>query len=201
MQEFQKSKERPYIHLVDGGVSDNLGMRAILEGLEELEASPAFRSEVGLQGLRRLVIIVVNSRSSPGTDWDKGERAPGVFGQLLQSSSVPIDRYSYESVELLKDMAHGWTVKRELLIARGRLAGQSEAAAAASVPNIDVFAIDVSFDSIDDPKERAYFLSLPTTFYLPPQDIDRLRSVAGQLLRQSGDYQKLLKQLSATPPR
>jgi NTE family protein len=124
-----------------------------------------------------------------------------VFGQLLQSSSVPIDRYSYESVELLKDMAHGWTVKRELLIARGRLAGQSEAAAAASVPNIDVFAIDVSFDSIDDPKERAYFLNLPTTFYLPPQDIDRLRSVAGQLLRQSGDYQKLLKQLSAAPPR
>ena len=63
MQEFQKGKERPYIHLVDGGVSDNLGMRAILEGIEELEASPAYRNGAGLQGLRRIVVIVVNSRS------------------------------------------------------------------------------------------------------------------------------------------
>lgn len=200
MQEFQKSKERPYIHLVDGGVSDNLGMRAILEGLEELEASPTFREVVGLQGVRRIVVIVVNSRSSPSTDWDKGEAAPGVFSQLLQSSSVPIDRYSYESVELLKDMVHGWAVKRELLIARGRLAGQSEAEARANVPDIEVFAIDVSFDAIIDPKERAYFMNLPTSFVLKPEAVDRLRAIAGELLRQSADYQRLLKDLSA-PPR
>ena len=48
MQEFQKSRGRPYIHLIDGGVSDNLGMRAILEGLEDLEASAAFRQASGL---------------------------------------------------------------------------------------------------------------------------------------------------------
>ena len=29
---------RPYIHLVDGGVSDNLGMRGVLDALEFLEA-------------------------------------------------------------------------------------------------------------------------------------------------------------------
>jgi NTE family protein len=199
MQEFQKSKERPYIHLVDGGVSDNLGMRAILEGLEEIEASPAFRAVLGMERVRRIVVIVVNSRSSPSTDWDKGEPAPGVFSQLLQSSSVPIDRYSYESVELLKDMVHGWTVKRELMIARARLAGQAEAQASASVPDIDVFAIDVSFDAIADPKERAYFMNQPTSFVLTPEAVDRLRAVAGVLLRQSADYQRLLKDLGAAP--
>jgi NTE family protein len=200
MQEFQKSKERPYIHLVDGGVSDNLGMRAILEGLEELEASPAFRAATGLRGLHRLVVIVVNSRSSPSTDWDKGESAPGVVSQLLQSSSVPIDRYSYESVELMKDMVHRWTVQRELQIARARLAGQSEVEAEANVPDIEAFAIDVSFDSIADPKERAYFMNQPTSFVLTPEAVDRLRAVAGELLRQSADYQRLLKELGA-PPR
>jgi hypothetical protein len=34
---------------------------------------------------------------------------------------------------------------------------------------------------------------------LPPQDVDRLRAVAGELLQQSGDYQRLLKELGATP--
>ena len=36
MQEFQNSKDRPYIHLVDGGVADNIGMRSVLEALEAL---------------------------------------------------------------------------------------------------------------------------------------------------------------------
>ena len=38
MQAFQNSQDRPDIHLVDGGVADNLGVRAVLEALEELIA-------------------------------------------------------------------------------------------------------------------------------------------------------------------
>ena len=67
------------------------------------------------------------------------------------------------------------------------------------MPDIDVFAIDVSFDAIADPKERAYFMNLPTSFVLTPEAVDRLRAVAGELLRQSADYQRLLKDLGAAP--
>ena len=41
MQAFQNSKDRPYIHLVDGGVADNIGVRGVLEAFEELQASTA----------------------------------------------------------------------------------------------------------------------------------------------------------------
>ena len=43
MQAFQNSKERPYIHLIDGGVADNIGMRGVLESIEgiRLERSAA----------------------------------------------------------------------------------------------------------------------------------------------------------------
>jgi NTE family protein len=34
LRAFQDSVRRPYIHLVDGGLADNLGMRAVLETLE-----------------------------------------------------------------------------------------------------------------------------------------------------------------------
>ena len=52
MQDFQNSKDRPYIHLVDGGVADNIGVRGVLEALEELAASAAFRDEVGFVVVR-----------------------------------------------------------------------------------------------------------------------------------------------------
>ena len=37
-------------------------------------------------------------------------------------------------------------------------------------------------------------MNLPTSFVLPPEDVDQLREVAGQLLRQSADYQSLVRE-------
>ena len=154
MQEFQNSKDRPYIHLVDGGVADNIGMRAVLETFEELAASAAFRGEVGFGVIRRIVLIVVNARSAPRTDWDRSESPPGTVAQLLQASGVPIDRYSFETVETMKDRQEIYAWRRELLIARARLAGATEAQAEASVPlpKLTLHVMDVSFDEIRRPE-------------------------------------------------
>ncbi len=55
--------------------------------------------------------------------------------------------------------------------------------------------IDVTFDSIPDPDERAIFMNMPTTFVLPDEDIDRLREIAGRLLRQSAEYEAVVQGL------
>ncbi len=200
MQSFQDSKDRPYIHLVDGGVSDNIGVRGVLEAIEELSASAAFRGEVGFGVIQRIVLLVVNARSSPRTDWDQRESPPGTIAQLLQASGVPIDRYSFETVEMMKDMAEIWKWRRELLVDRVRLAGATEAQAEAKVPKITLQVLDVSFDEIRDPKERDYFMNLPTSFVLPAEDVDRLREVAGRVLRQSTEYESIVRGLGGTPP-
>ena len=201
MQDFQNSKERPYIHLVDGGVSDNIGVRGVLEALEELAASAAFRGEVGFGVFRRIVLFVVNSHSSPRTDWDRSESPPGFVVQLLQSAGLPIDRYSFETIETMKDRAEIATWRRELLVAQARLAGVPEAEAEASVPKISLQVLDVSFDAIGDPQERASFMNLPTSFVLPAEDVDRLREVAGRLLRRSPEYESLVREFGGTPTK
>jgi len=201
MQDFQNSQERPYIHLVDGGVSDNIGVRGVMETLEELAASAAFRGQVGFGGIQRIVLMVVNARSSPSTDWDRIESPPGILGQLLQASSVPIDRYSFDTIETMKDQVAivGW--RRELAVAQARLAGMSAAEAEASVPKTTLDVVDISFDAIRDPKERAYFMNLPTSFVLPTEDIDKLRAVAGQLMRQSTEYETVVREFGGNPEK
>jgi NTE family protein len=198
MQHFQNSKDRPFIHVVDGGVSDNIGVRGVLEALEELGASAEFRGDVGFGGIKRIVLLVVNSRSSPNTDWDRRESPPGTIGQLLQASGVPIDRYSFETVETMKDRAEIWKWRRDLLVAHERLAGATEEEAEAKVPKVDLKVLDVSFDHISDLKERAYFMDLPTSFVLPAEDIDRLREIAGRLLNQSTDYKTIVSDLGGS---
>jgi len=199
MKDFQNSKDRPFIHLVDGGVSDNIGVRGVLEALEELSASAAFRGEVGFGVIQRIVLLVVNAHSSPSTDWDRRESPPGTINQLLQASGVPIERYSFDTVETMKDRAEISKWRRDLLVAQARLAGETEEAAEASVPKITLYVLDVSFDAISGPKERAYFMNLPTSFVLPAEDIDRLREVAGRLMRQSAEYETIVHELGGSP--
>jgi len=205
LQEFRNSKEHPYIHLVDGGLADNLGVRAILEAMEEFETNAAFREAFHLQltsGERhRVVLIVVNSLAVPKTNWDKSESPPGLASQLLKSSGVPMSRYTAESIDLMKDLVYRWQTERELKILQARLAGESEAQADALVPKIDVYGINIGFEQIADPMERNYFMSLPTSFVLKPEEVDRLRAIAARLLHQSEEYQRLLKALGAEPPK
>jgi len=192
MQDFQDNENRPYLHLVDGGVADNIGMRGVIEALEGLKDSKAYREQRGFGDLERIVLIVVNARSAPATDWDRKESPPGIVGQLLQSSSVPIDRYSFETIELIYDRAEIFKWQRELLIAQDRLAGATEAEAEVQVqsrmPQLSLHVINVSFDEISDPEERDYFMNLPTSFVLEPEAVDLLREMAGKLLRESNDY-------------
>ena len=98
----------------------------------------------------------------------------------------------------MKDIAEIWKWRRELMVAEKRLAGATEEEAEASVPQTTLEVVDVSFDAIRDPAERAYFMNLPTSFVLPEEDIDRLTEVAGQLMRQSADYELILKHMDGT---
>jgi NTE family protein len=117
----------------------------------------------------------------------------------LQASGVPIDRYSFETVEMMKDRAEIWKWRRDLLVTQARLAGKNEEEAEASVPKVTLQVLDVSFDAIADPEERAYFMDLPTSFVLPAEDVDRLREVAGRLLRRSPEYKSIVRELGGSP--
>jgi NTE family protein len=103
----------------------------------------------------------------------------------------------------MKDRVEIYSWKREIQILRARMAGASEAEAEASVPlpKVAFYALDVSIDDIQDPEERAYFMNLPTSFALKEESIDRLRDAAGRLLRESQEYQSLLRDPGGSPPQ
>jgi len=89
-------------------------------------------------------------------------RAPSWFATLQQATSVPIARYSFESVESMKDRQAILSVRRELQIARPAWrARPRRSRSRVSVPKLSLTTLDVSFDAILDPEERAYFMRLP----------------------------------------
>jgi len=204
--EFADGVNRPYIHVVDGGVSDNLGMRAVLDSLEIMEALHSVGLPTPLDRLRRIVVFVVNSLSSPKTGWDKSESPPGTISILLKAAGVPIDHYSYETTELLRDKQARWQSMRLIRKSPAFAADKDPAAAAATrTPDVTIYVIDVSFAALKDKAELDYLNELPTSFYLPDEAVDRLRAAAGKAIMASPDFQRLLKDVGArivaAPPR
>ena len=57
----------------------------MLEVFEQFEASPAFQREMRFSELRHIVVIAVNSRSAPATDWDRKPAPPSVVSQVIQA--------------------------------------------------------------------------------------------------------------------
>lgn len=114
---------------------------------------------------------------------------------LLKSSGVPIDRYSYEAVELLKDISARWENLRHLRELAGCADGKaSPVCAAIRVPQAKIYAVDVSFPALKDPAELDYLNRQPTSFVLPAEAVDRLRAAAGTIIAESPDFQRLLKE-------
>jgi NTE family protein len=122
---------------------------------------------------------------------------------LLKATGVPIDRYSYEAVELLKDIIARWKTFRQLRAA-GSFAGGGHPVLSqlGSVPDIDIFPIDVSFSALSDADERRFLNDLPTSFVLMPDQVDRLRAAAGRIIRESPDFKRLLVDIqgAVVPP-
>jgi NTE family protein len=83
--------------------------------------------------------FLVNSLSSPPTNWDQSETPPGTVDILLKSAGTPIDAYSFEAVELLRDTAHPWRTAR-LVRDSAALAANTDPAVAAALrlPNAEI---------------------------------------------------------------
>jgi len=195
---YADGASHPYIHLVDGGVADNVGMRGVLDALEFLEALNDAGQPTPLDHVRRIIVFIVNSLSSPPTNWDESETPPGTVDILLKATGVPIDHYSYEAVELLKDIAARWNKDRETRSLAGCSTNkESPVCAAIRVPQAEIYAIDVSFAALPDAKERDYLNQQPTSFVLPPEAVDRLRTAAGTIILASPEFQRLLRDVGA----
>lgn len=172
------STNRPYLHLVDGGVSDNLGLRPILDTITLLEGSPDLRRDLRVPKVKRLVVISANAYSSPEKDWDKSPAPPGALSSAAAAASLTLDRYSVETLELVRTEFSRW--QRTL----------------GAVSDVKFYPIMLNFSNFKDVAQRNFFLNLPTSFFLPATDVDRLREAGRGLLQDNPVFQDLLRDLA-----
>jgi NTE family protein len=198
LAESYLNPKRDYIHLLDGGVADNIGLRGPLEAIASNDSPWSLGNAINRGQIKKLVVIIVNARSDPDLNWDQSRQAPGVVDVLNTAAGTSIDNYSFETIDLLRQQfkAYG-NAESAYAGCRAILNSQCPAATMpfSAPPHAEYYRIDVAFDALSDARERRYFKNLPTSFELPSDAVDRLREVGGRLLRQSASFQKLVGSL------
>jgi NTE family protein len=179
-------EKRPYIHLLDGGLSDNMALRGIMEGAALLGGLEAILKNAGIRKVQKLVLFSVNAETSPDVTEYRSDEVPvmsRVFGSLVD---IPINRYSSDTLLLMRLGVDKW---KERL--RNRQADPEHVFA----PNADIYFIDVSLGAVADADEQQYLMRIPTTLYLTDQQIDRLLLAATRLIQNDPEFQRLMRDL------
>lgn len=194
---YQDSSNRPYVHVLDGGISDNIGLRGPLQALVTNHGPWDLLNMINRGKVKKIVFIVVNAKNAPDTTLDKDESSPNLTSVLSTVVNAPMDNYSFDTIEQLLATIKVWE-KDDLAYAQcvGIISDKCPGASLPPPPAaVAFYPVVISFDSLTDAGERAFFKNLPTTFTLPAADVDRLIEVGGRLLHESKEYQRLLREL------
>lgn len=178
LETYYEEETRKYAHFVDGGITDNLGLRAIYEVVEVTGGPATYYKEVGVKPPRYAVVIAVNASTDPEPEMDMSNRQPSIAETINAMSNVQIHRYNDTTLEVMQKRMKYWA--DEL-----------------STPERPVtpYFIDIGFVGIKQPKQRNYFNAIPTSFSLTEEQVDRLIEAGHELLRGNPGYQRLLADL------
>jgi NTE family protein len=178
---------RPYIHLVDGGLSDNVSARGPLDFFDQYGSVIAGARSAGYRGVKHTVFIFVNAETSARSPEDHSANVPGPLRAALALADIPINRNSDSALAQMRGTIEAWAAEVRAAHARG---------------DFEVFAADAQFYLIEvtlaaepDAEKREALQRIPTSLELPADDVALLRAHARAALQRSGEFQRLLRDL------
>jgi len=195
---YLNNDERTYIHLLDGGIADNIGLRSVLVALGSNDLSWNLPNKMNQGKIKKIVVIVVDARTEPKTTMDKTARSPRLTKIIDNIATVPMSNYSFETVqELFKTFDEWRSDSQNYEDCKDVLDKNCPGANMPDKPPapVDTYGIYIGFDQIKDQKKREYFLNMPTTFSLKKEEVDDLRGIGPKILDDSKEFQRLLKGL------
>jgi NTE family protein len=196
---YLDAEERPFIHLLDGGLSDNLGVRTLLDQVFVRGGVWNALKQGGMEHMSKIVVMVVNAEADRDLSSAKRDTSIPLFDTIKASSSVPLNHYSFETVALLRQQMDLWEGEiadgrcREM--AEKKASGEAVQSGETACSDITTYLIEVNLQLISDPEERAFLQSQPTSFTLEPDAVDHLKDAGARVLNKSPEFQQLLQDL------
>ena len=186
---YYEDGDTKFLHLMDGGIADNVGFTPLIEILDSFAPSHELMFDEGRAwraNMDEVAVIAVDARGSRQRRFSTERNSPGWFETMSTTVSTAIEGKSQLLAGELGRVASG--LREDLVIS-------------------DLFLVTVDFQGIDghgtDRKlsscRRAYE-KIPTSWSLKPHVVDALVEMGRALVLNSNEYQDMVEVLRGKLP-
>lgn len=184
----------PYVHLVDGGLIDNLGLSSwVLARLTASNAYAPFSPQDAVR-LRRFAVFVVNAEGVPDIDWNASAQSPSGAAVIDRSYDIVIEAANRASYDAYRNMLTNW--RRDLIAWRCALSpAEARALGAPAGWRCDALTMQadmIRFADLDEPA-RTEIGGAPTRVTLPAEQVDELIATGRVLVERNALAQSLTR--------
>jgi predicted acylesterase/phospholipase RssA len=173
------NKDRRFLHLVDGGVADNIGLRGPYQAIISSDTLQMPDDEVrefdvptmiNNGEIQRVVVIAVNARTVNELSHDRRASTPTVIPVVAKISGSPMANYSFETVTLVQETFDALNKQN---------------------PGVHYHFVEVAFNYLPV-NEQAEFNSMGTNYALSKADVAKVIDAAKRILTQSPPFQEVV---------
>ena len=183
LNSYALKEQRQYIHLVDGGLTDNLGLLAIYEMVEVAGGAKKFLDSLGSAPAPRFIVISVNASTSPNYDIESTNENPSVEDTINLVTDVQIHRSNVATLELLQESVKRWSAEL-----------------ATPEKPVESYFVEIDFNRIPQSERRQYFNQIPTSLSLTQQQVADLIAVGRELLLSNSEFQRFIRDMEKNQP-
>lgn len=183
-----------YVHLVDGGIADNLAMRAAGAEMQSLSSSNVVtRSRV--QNVRRVLLLSIDGQGAQDSSVAQRRAVGGIFSVFGLVSGAAIDRFNFETLLTVDQQLQAFvaTLKDARCGVARTIDGQP-------CDDVQGNLIQVSLADLPPSPARDRLLSIRTGLTIPRSDVDLLIEAGRNAVTSSVPLRSFLESYPPTRP-
>ncbi len=180
---YKDKENRKFIHYVDGGITDNMGLRAMTDVMVASGGPSALLSALDRKAPNKIVFVSVNASTEQDSEMDKTAKQPSMLASMNAMTDVQLHRYNAATIDMVQQKLRTWAEKT-------------------STPDnqITPYFINIGFEEVPQPQLKYFLNKIPTSFSLSSEQVDTLIATARELLRNDPTFKEFLGTVSGTQP-
>lgn len=187
-RKYQNKDQYPFLHLVDGGISDNLGIRSLLHVISENNNNFwDVLSRFNMKQTQDVVFIVVNASDNIPAEIALTSEEPDTSLTLAAMTTIQFNRYNSDTLDILESEFEHWSDQVK--------SGRCQEHESEQCDLIRFHLIELDFSQLP----QAEFQELgrvETSLELLPAQVDKLINAGEKLLKTSPHLQQLIHRLN-----
>lgn len=180
-----------YVHLLDGGLHDNTGIKTVLEIAEARGSIVGMAKAANMRGIKKRVFIIVNAQTAPELPEDSSPNTPSMYRQMKAFIDIPIDLHSSNNVQALYTSIARWKAEIKSYHTSD-LAGTYDR-------DVDFYVIEIKLGTAAQTSEWRHLQNIGVTLRLEPDEIESLKSFGNAQLLQAPEWKRLLMEIGKVP--